>query len=139
MRILIPALLLSASLWCQTLSKETKFLVKLGVPVDSRISRAGDKIVAAVISPERFLAGRLEGAVEQVERARLRFSFQTLRFRDRTISIASVVTGVVNSKGQAGLDDEDRVVRIEAGAVVVAGPGVVLDEGAEIKLSVREK
>jgi hypothetical protein len=135
MKSLIVVIMLSAALWSQTVPQGTKFLVKLSDSLSSKTSRKGDKVGAVVISPERLRGGRLEGAVEEASGGRLRFSFHTLRFAGKTVAIRTEVTGVVSSKGNDGLDDLEQPVRIERGTVVVKGPAIAIDEGAEIRLA----
>ena len=141
MRTLVAAtaVFFSAALWSQTVPKDTKFLVKLGDSLSGKTSRKGDKVGAVVISPERLRGGRLEGAVEEAEGGRLRFSFHTLRFTGKVVPIRTEITGVVSSKGNPGLDDLEQAVRIERGTVVVQGPVAAIDEGAEIRLVGEEK
>jgi hypothetical protein len=141
MRILVvaAAVFLSAALWSQTVPQGTKFLVKLSDSLSSKTSRKGDKVGAVVISPVALRGGRLEGAVEEAEGGRLRFSFHTLRFAGKTVPIRTEVTGVVSSKGNAGLDDLEQAVSVERGTVVVKAPAVAIDEGAEIRLAGEEK
>jgi hypothetical protein len=137
--VVAAAVFFSAALWSQTVPKDTKFLVKLGDSLSSKTSRKGDKVGAVVISPERLRGGRLEGVVEEAEGGRLRFSFHTLRFAGKVVPIRTEITGVVSSKGNPGLDDLEQAVRIERGTVVVKGPVVAIDEGAEIRLAGEEK
>jgi hypothetical protein len=139
MKSLIAILVLSASLWSQTVPQGTKFLVKLSDSLSSKTSRKGDKVGAVVISPVALRGGRLEGAVEEAEGGRLRFSFHTLRFAGKTVPIQTEVTGVVSSKGNAGLDDLEQPVSVARGTVVVKGPAVAIDEGAEIRLAGEQK
>lgn len=139
MKSLIAVLMLSAALWTQTVPQGTKFMVKLSDSLSSKTSRKGDKVRAVVISPERLRGGRLEGAVEEAESGRLRFSFHTLRFAGKTVAIRTEITGVVSSKGNADLDDLEQAVSIERGTVVVKGPVVAIDEGAEIRLAGEER
>ncbi len=112
----------------------TRFLVKLGDTLDTRITRPGECVRAVVISPMSLRGARLEGFVDQAEGPRLRFSFRTLRLAEHTVPIHTEITGVVNSKGTAARDDLNQVVRIEKGTIVAPGEAVAIHEGAEIRL-----
>ncbi len=141
MKTLVTAivLFLTASSWSQTVPPGTRFLVKLGDSLSSVTSKKGDPVRAVVISPERLRGGRLEGTVEEVGRARLRFSFRLLRFQGKGIPIATEITGVVNSKGNADRDDLEQPVAVEKGVVTAKGSAVEIDEGAEIRLLGQER
>ncbi|MCS7314194.1 MAG: hypothetical protein RMI94_02845 [Bryobacterales bacterium] len=132
---LASALWLGALAWAQPRVEEgTRFLVKLGDTLDTRISRAGDRVSAVVISPVSLRGGRLEGQVEEASGPRLRFGFHTLRLAGHAVAIRTEITGVVNSKGNPARDDLNQVVRIEKGTVIAPGEAVAIHEGAEIRL-----
>lgn len=135
MRVMAAGVVLAAALWSQTVPAGTSFLVKLSDSVSSRTSRKGDPVRAVVISPERLRGGRLVGEVEQAEGNRLRFSFHTLRFKGQETPVRTQITGVVNSKGNADRDDLEQPVSVEGGTVVVKGPAIAIEEGAEIRLA----
>jgi len=139
MKILGFAPFFFALLLSQTVPNQTRFLVKLSDTLDSRTSRKGDRIGAVVIAPVSLRGGRMEGIVEEAEGARLRFSFFTLRFAGRTVSIRSELTGVVNSKGDPGRDDLGQPVRVDNGAMVGAGSATAIHEGAELRLVGEER
>lgn len=123
----------------QTLDQPTRFLVKLGENVGSVISRVGDRVTAAVISPERFLGGRLEGAVDQASadsEGTLRFRFHTLDHNCNAYRVASTITGFVNSKGHRLVDEQERPVRVADGVLTSSEPKFTVDEGAEFQLQV---
>jgi len=132
--ILAIVLFSTTSSWSQTVPQGTRFLVKLGDSLSSATSKKGDPVRAVVISPERLRGGRLEGAVAEVGRGRLRFSFHLLRFTGKEIPIRTEITGIVNSQGNSDRDDLEQSVTIEQGTVTVKGSTVVIDEGAEIRL-----
>ncbi len=115
----------------------TPFLVKLGEDIASNTSRAGDAVTAVVISPERFLGARLEGAVEQVSpgEGMLRFTFHRLLHRESSYGITTTVTGFVNSIGHRSVDEQGRPVQITDG-VLTSPSDFRLDEGAEFQLRV---
>jgi hypothetical protein len=118
-------------------SQETEVLVKLRTPVGTRVSRPGDPLGASVISPETYLGGVLEGTVEESTTSpggRIVLRFHTLSFEEKRLALQAAVTGFVNSKGHPGVDDAERPIWVEGGALVADGPDIVLDEGAELRL-----
>lgn len=137
--VVMAAAIFAAAIWSQTVPKNTRFHVKLSDSVSSKTSRPGDKVGAVVIGPVSLRGGRLEGVVEEAEGGRLRFHFTTLRFAGKEVPVRTAVTGVVNSKGEAGVDDFGRPVRIERGVIVVSAPIVAVEEGAEIRLIGEER
>jgi hypothetical protein len=114
----------------------SSFLVKLRVPLASRSSRPGDAISASVISPEKFLGGKLEGIVDEASLASLRFSFRTLEFNGKRRTITSETGQFVNSKGHPMVDEHERRITVDKGRLVSTSH-IELDEGAEIELEVR--
>ena len=115
------------------------FHIKLGENVGSASSRAGDPVTAVVISPERFLGGRLEGVVEHASagaEGSLRLTFRTLRYGDETYPIAATVTEFVNSRGHRLVDERERPVRVDAGTLISPATDFVVDEGSEFRLQV---
>lgn len=134
------AILWAASLlWSQSVPRGATFLVKLSESLDTRTSRPGDKVGAVVIAPVCLRGGRLEGAVDEAQGPRLRFSFHLLRFSSRTATLRTQIISVVNSKGEVSRDDLGQTVRVEAGTVVAEGPATALHEGAEIRLIGEER
>lgn len=119
-----------------SLDRERNFLVKLRTPVGTRISRAGDRVAASIISPETFLGGTLEGVVERVDSRGVSVAFRAVVHRNARIEVSSATRDFVNSKGHKSIDDEQRPVRIEQGAFVAGGDALWLDEGAELQLRV---
>jgi hypothetical protein len=118
-------------------AQETEVLVKLRTPVGTDTSRPGDRVAASVISPETYLGGVLEGALEEATTSpggRIVFRFHRLSFQGQRLALQAVVTGFVNSKGHPSVDDAERDVRVEGGALVAGGHEIVLDEGAELRL-----
>jgi hypothetical protein len=112
-------------------------LVKLGTPVGTARNRAGDRVTASVISPERYLGGALEGSVEDVSRAaggRITLRFDILRYEEERLGVQAELVRFVNSKGHRGVDDAGRAVRVEAGSFLSDDSGISLDEGAELTL-----
>jgi hypothetical protein len=119
----------------QSLGKERRFHVKLVTPIGARISRAGDRVSASVISPEVFLGATLEGVVEQVSGNSVTLVFRSLVHKGGTVGITSTTTDFVNSKGHKLVDDREQPTRVAAGAFV-GGADFWMDEGAEIRLVV---
>jgi hypothetical protein len=118
-------------------TRDTKMLVKLRTTVSTARSRPGDPVAASVISPESYLGGSLEGAVEQSSRAagsRITLRFHTLRYQDERLALQATLTRFVNSKGHMGVDDAGHAVQVQGGALVSDGPEILLDEGAELNL-----
>ena len=117
------------------------YLVKLGGPVASAVSRKGDEVTAVVISPEKYLGAKLEGMVDDAAPAgpaRLSFRFHSLTFRGKTIPVRAVIAGFVNSNGGRDIDEEGRPVRVEAGKLISGAEALRFDEGSEFRLQLEE-
>lgn len=113
------------------------FHIKLSTPVDTKSAKAGDPVRAALISPESYLNGYLEGTVERVESGRsamLHLRFTRLVFKGQTAAVETEVFEFVNSKGHKSVDDDERPVSIENGVIKADGPQLLLDEGSEMRL-----
>ncbi|MGH9163718.1 MAG: DUF5060 domain-containing protein [Vicinamibacteraceae bacterium] len=120
-------------------NRPTDFHVKLSTDLGVQTSGAGDPVNAFVISPERFLGGRLTGTVDQASSAsggRLRFTFETLEYQGRTFRVTSTLTSFVNSKGHRLVDEQERPLEVTGGVLISAAPDFTLDEGAEVRLQV---
>ena len=132
-------LLLGAAGFAQTLDKETPFLVKLSDPIGARASKPGQRVGAVIISPERFLGGRFTGEVKAVSSnargGRVEIAFHALEFKGKSIAVRTVTTEFVNSIGHPSVDEQERPVKVEAGVFVSSHPDMLIDEGAELKLS----
>lgn len=113
------------------------FLVKLSAPVGTKQSKPGDRIRAAIVSPESLLNGYVEGRVEAVSSppGRLLLRFDSVLYKGRSTLISTSVTDFVNSKGHKSLDDDEKPVRLEAGAMLAADRDLWLDEGSELRLT----
>jgi hypothetical protein len=57
------------------------FLVKLSVPVSTNKSKPGDRIRAAIVSPEVLLNGYLEGTVEEAAPSKLVLKFNNVLYK----------------------------------------------------------
>lgn len=113
------------------------YLVKLGVPVSTKASKPGDKVRAAIISPETLLNGYLEGTVQEVSSkpaGKLLLKFNTLLFKGKATALESEVVDFVNSKGHKSVDDSERPVRLQHGALLATGSELCLDEGSELRV-----
>ena len=106
---------LSRALPAQTLDSPGRFLVKLATDLSTQKNRPGDKVTAFVISPERFLAGIFEGAVSRVSGDSLEFTFESLKFKDKTFRVTSKVVEFVNSKGHKLMDERERPLKVVEG------------------------
>ena len=129
-------LMLGLAAFAQTLERTTNFLVKLSDPIGGKVSKAGQKIGAVIISPETFLGGRFEGVVKQAAPGKVTVEFTTLRYKDRTLAVATTTAGFVNSLGHPSVDEQERPVAVEQGMLTSTTPDFVIDEGAELKLKV---
>lgn len=138
-RTILLGFLSAALAWPQVLEGERNILVKLRVPIGTEVVAKGDTVTASVFSPESFLGALIEGTVEESRagtNARVRVAFRVIRHKGREIPVQSTLIGFVNSKGHERVDDADRPVRIESGALVAAARELWLDEGSELRLRV---
>ena len=113
-----------------------RFLVKLITDLDTRKAKTGMKVSAFVISPERFLAGLVEGSVDRVSATELRFTFETITYRGTTLRVMTTIVDFVNSKGHKLVDEQERPLQMVDGVVTSKNAGFTIDEGAEISVQV---
>ncbi|MGA8204962.1 MAG: hypothetical protein WB812_10625 [Woeseiaceae bacterium] len=113
--------------------RNENFLVKLTSSMSTQSSKPGDPVTGVVIDPVPLRGGRVTGTVDRADRSFLDFSFHTLHFDDTTYPIQSVVTSLVNSKGNAGRDDLDQRIRFVGGGLIAYGTSSAVDEGAEVR------
>ena len=92
-----------------------------------------------IISPERFLGGRMSGAVREAGAGMLRVGFDRLEFRGRRYGIDAAVERFVNSKGHPFVDEDERAVTVEDGVMRSAHEDFPIDEGAELRLDVQPR
>ena len=121
----------------QDTSAARTYLVKLSVPVSTSASKAGDRIRAAIISPESLLNGYLEGTVGQVSSkpaARLVLRFTSVLYKGNSTPIEGEVVDFVNSKGHKSVDEDERQITLKDGAFSIAKGDLWLDEGAELRV-----
>jgi len=105
-------------------------------PISSRSNKKGDRVSAIVLSPAAFRGAPLEGDIDiadssgNVEKtSSLRFAFKQLTYNGRAVPVNVDILGFRNSKGQAGVDEEGRVVRKSSGvgkALAAAGIGAAI-------------
>ena len=110
------------------------YLVKLSVPVSTKESKPGEKVRAAIISPESLLNGYLQGSVIDSSQQRILVRFDSVLYKGQATPISGDVVSFVNSKGHKEVDDDEQPIKLEAGAFVSAGRGLWLDEGAELRV-----
>jgi hypothetical protein len=114
------------------------YLVKLSTPVNSKTSKSGDPIRAAIISPESLLNGYIEGTVEKTAskpNGILVLRFTRLLYKGKSTPLKTELIDWVNSKGHKSVDDEERAVTLEKGELRTAGPELWLDEGSELRVA----
>ena len=99
-------------------AQEMPFRVQLNSPLSTATSHKGDVFTARVLSPEAFRGDTVQGRITDVKsgnklhgEAVLNFTFDSLLHGGTTVPISSAVTSLSNSKGQANVDEEGRVVR----------------------------
>ena len=113
----------------QQIADNTEFRVKLVAPLSTKTNRKGDKITAQIVAPDQFAGAMMEGEVKESKsggkvtgRSVLNFTFQSIIPKDGVaIPVASEVTGFVNSKGKANVDEEGRVVEKKNNIAKLAG------------------
>jgi OmpA-OmpF porin, OOP family len=98
-------------------AQEMEFQVELMNRVDTETSRKGDMVSARVVSPASFQGSVLEGKIKESKSGAksgsdsvLDLDFDTLRQNSAAVPINSKIKSVGNSKGQANVDEEGRVV-----------------------------
>lgn len=137
MRSLVFALAIASLSFAQDPGAARTYLVKLSIPVSTKQSKPGDRIRAAIISPESLLNGYLEGSIEEAASrpaGRLVLRFNNVLYKGKSTSIRSEVVDFVNSKGHKSVDDDERPIKLEQGAFTGVGSELWLDEGAELRV-----
>ena len=102
----------------QQIADKSEFRVKLLAPLSTETNRKGDKITAQIVAPQEFAGAMMEGEVKESKsggkisgKSVLNFTYQAIVTKDGTnIPVSSEVTGFVNSKGKANVDEEGRIV-----------------------------
>lgn len=104
----------SLTVWAQ----EIPMTVDLQQPLSTNSSHKGDPVSARIIDPPALQGDTVTGHVTEVKtgnkfrgEAVLNFTFDTLQHSGTGIPISTQITGIANSKGQADVDEEGRVIR----------------------------
>lgn len=99
-------------------AQQIPMTVELQQPLSTSSSHQGDPVSARVIDPASLQGDTVTGHVTEVKtgnkfrgEAVLNFAFDTLQHGGTSIPISTQITGVTNSKGQADVDEEGRVIR----------------------------
>ncbi len=94
------------------------FSVELTTPLSTSSNHKGDAVAARVISPPAFAGDALLGHVTESRQgnklhgeAALNFSFDTLQHGGQDIAVEASIASISNSKGQANVDEEGRLLR----------------------------
>jgi hypothetical protein len=138
LRLLIGAAISLRSTPGQDAGAARTYLVKLSVPVSTNGSKPGDRIRAAIVSPESLLNGYLKGIVKEITprpNAKLVLQFDSVLYKGKSTPIESEVIDFVNSKGHKSVDDDERPLKLERGVFSSSGTDLWLDEGAELRVS----
>ena len=120
----------------QSIQDNTEFRVKLTAPLSTQNNRKGDKISAMIVQPAEFANAIMEGEVKESKsggkvsgKSVLNFTFQNIVMKDRTIAISSEIRSFYNSKGQANVDEEGRVIEKKSNVgklAAVSGAGALI-------------
>ena len=104
----------------QDASAPRTYLAKLSVPVSTKANKPGDRIRAAIVSPESLLNGYLEGTVQQAlskPAGKLVLRFIGVLYKGKSTPINGEVVDFVNSKGHKSVDDDERPITLAGGAL----------------------
>jgi OOP family OmpA-OmpF porin len=108
------ALLLTGAVQAQDMDVQVELLG----PLSTQNSHKGDTVTARVLSPDSLKGDIAEGKVTEVKSgskihgtAVLNFTFETLQHGGQAIPISGQIKSITNSKGQADVDEEGRVIR----------------------------
>src|ERR1039458_9164270 len=92
--------------------------VKLRGPLGTKTSHKGDRVFARVLQPDGLKGDTVEGTVKEVRsggklhgNSVLNFSFETLQHGGQPVEISTEIRAFRNSKGQAEVDEEGRIIR----------------------------
>src|ERR1017187_9634641 len=100
------------------LAQEIEMKVELMGPLGTKTSHKGDRVFARVLQPDGLKGDTVEGTVKEVRsggklhgNSVLNFSFETLQHGGQPVEIGTEIRAFRNSKGQAEVDEEGRVIR----------------------------
>ena len=149
------ALLLVGVLGQSLSAQDLPFVVKLTNPMSTATHHKDDPIYGRVLAPVEFQGDSVHGHVIEVKAGKsnetvLSFTFDTLLHGGVRVPVASVITSVVNAKGQAQTDDAGVPIRPANRPGKGPGPMVQIDltaaaskvmlaAGAQFNLSVRSR
>lgn len=118
------------------IEKDTEFRVRLLAPLSTRTNQKGDKITAQVVAPEAFSGWMMEGEVRESKSGKkisgtsvLNFTFHTLVQGEQKIPVNAHIKSFYNSKGQADVDEEGRVIQKKSNvgkAAIATGAGALI-------------
>lgn len=101
----------------QEIQPDTEFRVKLLAPLSTETNRKGDKFTAQVVAPEAFAGGIMEGEIRESKsggkvsgKSVLTLGFTQLVYKGETTPVSAQVKSFTNSKGQANVDEEGRII-----------------------------
>ena len=114
MRFFILSLVLSGGLAAQEMS----FTVALADRLSTQSNHKGDSVTARVLQPPQFEGDTVQGHVTESKsgnklhgQAVLNFNFESLVHDGQSVPISCSIASIENSKGQANVDEEGRVIR----------------------------
>jgi outer membrane protein OmpA-like peptidoglycan-associated protein len=100
------------------MAQEIEMKVELMGPLGTKTSHKGDRVFARVVQPDGLKGDTVEGAVKEVRsggklhgNSVLNFSFETLQHGGQAVQIGTEIRAFRNSKGQAEVDEEGRIIR----------------------------
>ena len=114
----------------------TEFRVKLTAPLSTQTNRKGDKISAVILEPPNFNNAIMEGEIKESKsggkvsgKSVLNFTFQSIVMGNRAIPINSEIKSFYNSKGQANVDEEGRIIEKKSNVgklAAITGAGAII-------------
>jgi OmpA-OmpF porin, OOP family len=114
MKFLFLCLALSGGLSAQEMS----FTVALADRLSTQTNHKGDAVTARVLQPPQFEGDTVQGHVTEAKsgnklhgQAVLNFNFESLIHGGQTVPVSCEIASIENSKGQANVDEEGRVIR----------------------------
>ena len=121
-------LLFSPLLPAQAPREELK--VRLTAPLTTKLSRAGDLVVARIVDSEEYAGGYLEGEVREVhagsatKRSTIDFQFHSLHAGGKDSRVSVGVMHVANSKHQPETDEDGASIESVRGSASGGGGGL---------------